>query len=584
VLYDTVVKAENTPETSVGGVLCENLRRVCNARSAVLGVFENSGGETISLREVIMAVDPAQPRGGVRHLPTVRSAPVPPWLSTDLLEEPLHSCAGRDECMLRSLGIPVDEALECHDDHGSCYRLSCGREGQLVAVAMVRLADGMQLYTRDVVETYLSLAGTIIQRNASLRALRESREFYRSLVEATEAGYVVADPCGMVVEANFRFAEIVGAAHPDEVTGTPLSGWVIPADRAKVDQALRRGGLGRTIRDLEVQVKRPDGKQIPIEINGSQIALGRQTCVMALCTDLTRRRIIELQLHQAQKLEAVGQLASGIAHEINTPSQFVGDNIRFLQESFQDVKGVLEMLRSLPRGVREPGQADRTLDELIRTVDEIELDYLMDEVPTAMDQSSEGIQRICHIVQAMKNFSQPAVNTKVQIDLNKAIESTITVARNEWKYVADVTFRPDPDLPPVPCLPGEINQVFLHLVMNAAQAIGEIVKEGDSKGSIVIETHLRGNCVEVRVTDNGPGIPPEHQSKVLDPFFTTKEVGKGTGQGLAVSRAIVAREHNGTLTFESEPGVETTFIVRLPLQADAPPTISEVFPEETKHE
>jgi PAS domain S-box-containing protein len=435
-----------------------------------------------------------------------------------------------------------------------------------------------------VVETYLSLAGTIIQRNASLRTLRESREFYRSLIEATEAGYVVIDPCGLIIETNNRFVEIMGVAQSGEVVGTPLSRWVVPSDRAKINQLIQGSGEGQPIRDLEVKVTRPDGKHVPIEINGSRIMLNGQTCVMALCTDLTRRRIIESQLHQAQKLEAVGQLASGIAHEINTPSQFVGDNIRFLQESFEDVRGVLELLRELPRGPREPGQAEGVLDALIAAVDDIELDYLMEEVPSAMAQSGEGMQRISHIVQAMKNFSQPAVNTKVQIDLNKAIESTITVARNEWKYVAEVTFRPDPDLPPVPCLPGEINQVFLHLVMNAAQAIGEVVRERDPKGSIVIETHRRDNYVEIRVSDDGPGIPPEHHSKVLEPFFTTKEVGKGTGQGLAVSRAIVTREHHGVLTFHSEPGMGTTFIVRLPLEADAPPTISEVFPEETIHE
>jgi PAS domain S-box-containing protein len=414
------------------------------------------------------------------------------------------------------------------------------------------------------------------------RALSESREFSRGLIEASEAGYLVTDPEGTVVEANERFVEMVGAGRLDRLLGTHLEEWVSPADRPALGRAVR-GECG-PVRNLEVQVRRPDGKHVPMEINGSRVELGGRCCMLALCTDLTRRRIIESQLHQAQKLEAVGQLASGIAHEINTPSQFVGDNIRFLEESFQDVKDVLEMLNALPRGSREPGQADRIVDALVRAVENVELEYLLEEVPAAMSQSAEGIQRISHIVQAMKNFSQPAVNTKVQIDLNKAIESTITVARNEWKYVADVTFRPEADLPPVPCLPGEINQVFLHLVMNAAQAIGEVVSEGDPKGTIVIETRRRGKWVEVRVSDDGPGIPPEHRNKVLEPFFTTKEVGKGTGQGLAVSRAIVAREHGGTLTFETEPGVGTTFIVRLPLEADAPPTISEVFPEETSHE
>jgi PAS domain S-box-containing protein len=584
VLYDTLVAIEDVPEEQVSDVLCESLRQVCRAERAVLVIFNDRDGETVSLREAVLAVGHDRHEQTVRPLQTIREAPIPPWVSEDLSRESLRRCQTCDDCPLRSLGIPIDSQVECDERHESCYRLSCVREGQLVAVALVHMADESQLQTRDVVETYLSLAGTIIQRNVSLQTLRESREFYRSLVEATEGGHIVTDPSGLVIEANPRFAEMVGVTETGELIGRPLSRWVVSSDRDKISRALQGENRQRRIRGLEVQLQRPDGKHVPIEINGTQIALHGSMCVMALCTDLTRRRTIESQLHQAQKLEAVGQLASGIAHEINTPCQFVGDNIRFLEEGFQEVKGVLEMLNSLPRGPRQPGQAERILDELIHALDEIEMDYLLREVPTAMAQSTEGMQRISHIVQAMKNFSQPTLNTKVKIDLNKAIESTITVARNEWRYVADVVFRPDHDLPPVPCLPGEINQVFLHLVMNAAQAIGEVVQEGQPKGSIVIETHLRDRCVEVRVSDDGPGIAPEHQDKVLDPFFTTKEVGKGTGQGLAVSRSIITGEHHGTLTFETQPGVGTTFIVRLPLEADAPPTLSEVFPEETSHE
>jgi signal transduction histidine kinase len=185
----------------------------------------------------------------------------------------------------------------------------------------------------------------------------------------------------------------------------------------------------------------------------------------------------------------------------------------------------------------------------------------------AIQQSLEGLERVATIVGAMKEFSHPGGEDKVAINLNKAIESTITVARNEWKYVAEVVTDFDPDLPVIPCLAGEINQVILNLVVNAAHAIGEVVKEGDGpKGIITISTRHVHPWAEIRVQDTGPGIPEDIRERIFNPFFTTKDIGAGTGQGLAITHAVVVEKHSGTITLETEVGRGTTFIVRLPIE------------------
>ncbi|MGD9128004.1 MAG: HAMP domain-containing sensor histidine kinase, partial [Planctomycetia bacterium] len=191
------------------------------------------------------------------------------------------------------------------------------------------------------------------------------------------------------------------------------------------------------------------------------------------------------------------------------------------------------------------------------------------ETPKAIQQSIEGVDKVAEIVRAMKEFSHPGSDKKQSIDLNRAIESTLTVSRSEWKYAGEVVTKFDPDLPLVPCFPNEFNQVILNLIVNAAQAILEGADESSTpQGTITISTTHENDWVEVRIQDTGTGIPEEIRSKVFDHFFTTKGVGKGTGQGLAIAYSIIVEKHGGTINFESEVGEGTTFIVRLPLAMD----------------
>jgi signal transduction histidine kinase len=271
---------------------------------------------------------------------------------------------------------------------------------------------------------------------------------------------------------------------------------------------------------------------------------------------LREQAATQIQLVQAQKLESIGQLAAGIAHEINTPTQFIGDNLRFLEDAFGELMPML---------------AQRRLSSASAAAGKVELEYLVDEIPKAIAQSLEGVERVANIVRSMKEFSHPGTDEMQPVDLNKALECTLTVCRNEWKYVADVVTDFDPRLPPVDCLPGACNQVFLNLIINAAHAIAD--KQGDNsaeKGTITVSTRADGEWAEVRVSDTGTGIAEEHRTKVFDPFFTTKEVGRGTGQGLAIARSVIVDKHRGTLSFDTEVGRGTTFIVRLPRVAAGP--------------
>jgi PAS domain S-box-containing protein len=293
---------------------------------------------------------------------------------------------------------------------------------------------------------------------------------------------------------------------------------------------------------------------------------------LVLGSDVTEHKILEDQLRQAQKLEAIGQLAAGIAHEINTPTQYVGDNARFLQDAFRDLGGLLDGVVRLRTAVAQHQPiGPEALEELGREADRADIGFLQAEIPLAIAQTLEGVQRVSRIVRAMKEFSHPS-EAKVAVDLNRAIETTMIVAQNELKYVADTGTNLDPQMPLVPCLPGEVNQVILNLLINAAHAIADVVRgQPGAKGLITVSTHRVDDWAEIRIADTGTGIPEAAQRRVFDPFFTTKEVGRGTGQGLALAHAVIVKKHRGHIWFETAIGRGTTFFVRLPLVAEPEP-------------
>jgi signal transduction histidine kinase len=282
---------------------------------------------------------------------------------------------------------------------------------------------------------------------------------------------------------------------------------------------------------------------------------------------LDELKLTQARLLQANKLESVGRLAAGIAHEINTPVQFVGSNIDFLTEAFTDVGDLLETVKEQMIALDQGTPADQVSQAVRVRMEQMEWSYLAEEIPIAIEQSRDGVKRISSIVQAMKEFSHPSGKEMVLCDINAIIQRTITVASNEWKYWANMQTDLEPDLPNILCHSDELGQVILNILINATHALEEKMKTtGESeKGTINVSTRLDGRDVEIRITDNGCGIPPHIRENIFEPFFTTKTVGKGTGQGLAIAHDVITGKHGGTLSFDSEQEQGTVFIIRLPL-------------------
>jgi two-component system, NtrC family, sensor kinase len=281
--------------------------------------------------------------------------------------------------------------------------------------------------------------------------------------------------------------------------------------------------------------------------------------------DITQQKQLESELQQAQKLESIGRLAAGIAHEINTPVQFVRDSVQFVRDSIPQLMAVIDGHRKASTAAAAGEPTLELARAAIATEADADMTYLAEQVPDALERALDGLMRIATIVGAMKVYAHPRKD-RCAIDLNESITSTLAIARGEYKYVADLETE-FAQLPLVTCFAGELNQVVLNLVINAAHAIGDAVAGTSRRGRITVTTRRDGNDVVVAVADTGTGIPPAVRARVFEPFFTTKDVGKGTGQGLSHAHSVIVDRHGGNLTFDTEVGVGTTFHVRIPIGA-----------------
>jgi PAS domain S-box-containing protein len=400
-------------------------------------------------------------------------------------------------------------------------------------------------------------------KNQAEQAARERAE----ILATVEAFFICVNDEGAVTAWTPR-AETIFSISLGEALGRSFT--TLPIQWSWEELLVAMGKAGDTIKSVRVDKIRlalPNGKEVFLKMTVSPICDDRGVTYIFMGEDISDRLVLEHELVQAQKLESIGHLAAGIAHEINTPTQFVGDNVRFLSDSFSDIGLVLEQYQRLLDAAKTGGCPEALIESCEAANRGADLAYLLAEIPKAIEQSAEGIDRVATIVRAMKEFAHPGNTEKAAVNLNKAIESTVTVARNEWKYVANLHTDLDPSLPLVPCLVGEFNQVVLNMIVNATHAIADAVKGAGGKGTITIGTSHVGDFVEVRIADTGMGIPESIRHKIFDPFFTTKEVGKGTGQGLAIARSVVVDKHGGTIAVDSAVGKGTTFLIRLPLNS-----------------
>jgi two-component system, NtrC family, sensor kinase len=423
----------------------------------------------------------------------------------------------------------------------------------------------------------IDLEKMVVARTAQMV---QEQEKFRSIFENSPDGIYQITPQGGFLAANPALAGIYGYASPEELIAqlkdVQSQLYVEPK---RLSEFRRRLEQERIVRGFESEIRCKDGSTRWVSETACKATKldGTPLYYQGFVVDITaqkqarqERNLMEAHLRQAQKLESVGQLAAGIAHEINTPIQYIGDNIRFVLESFDELGVLLAECQKLATAV----QSNSATAEMLGAVESIsrkaDLEYLGREIPAAARQSLEGVKHVAKIVHAMKEFSHPGSTEKVPVDLNHAIETTLTVARNEWKYIAEAVAELAPDLPPVPGLPGELNQVILNLIVNAAHAIGDVVKNVEgTKGTIKVVTRQAGPWAEILIFDTGGGIPEEIRHRIFEPFFTTKEVGRGTGQGLAIARSTVVKKHGGELFFESVVGKGTTFTVRLPISPPA---------------
>ncbi|HEX2866238.1 MAG TPA: PAS domain S-box protein [Ignavibacteriales bacterium] len=295
-------------------------------------------------------------------------------------------------------------------------------------------------------------------------------------------------------------------------------------------------------------------------------SLGSVSGFVYVLRDITEQIKLERQLNLAQKMESLGQLVSGIAHEINTPMQYIGDNNSFLMESFETLKRFIEEINE--EISRQDGIC--SLKEfLMEKRFDFEIGYLLNEIPAALEQTLNGIERVNGIISALKDFAHPGGKAKTLSNINRGIEVTVAISKNEWKYAAEMVNLLDPELPLVYCSLDEINQVILNLIINAVHAVQEkIGKNPEEKGVIKIATRSSGEIVEITVEDSGCGIKEENLTRIFDPFFTTKPVGMGTGQGLSIAHNIIVNKHKGEIFAESIRGKGTKFTIRLKAQGN----------------
>jgi signal transduction histidine kinase len=419
--------------------------------------------------------------------------------------------------------------------------------GRLLA-AEIEAAEGVRP-DLSAVEQWRLLAAhvdNLLQRRAGLEVLLNDL-FAIAVPQAVEAEHAVADAAyasSAAVAARYRVALFVVA-----VLLLAFSAW-------KVAQV---GGYVKLIESANETLEERVAERTK-ELSGANAALQKE---------ILERAGVEAQLRLAQKLESIGQLSAGIAHEINTPVQYVSDNLSFMATSWQEIQPLIDDYSESLKGEA----LDSTLARRLEIWNRADMDFIRVELPVALEASSTGLKTISRIVRAMKEFSHPGSEGLQPADINRAIETTVTVAGNEWKYVAEVHMELGA-LPSVLCNVSSFNQVILNLIVNAAQAIGQHLKPG-ATGNIWIKTQRLPEQVEIRMEDDGPGVPEAIRNKIFDPFFTTKEVGKGTGQGLSIAYRVVCQQHGGTLTVEPRAGGGACFVIRLPVAAiGEEPTVS----------
>lgn len=398
------------------------------------------------------------------------------------------------------------------------------------------------------------------------KQLRESEEKYRTLVETMNEGILVINKDHFVTYINQKICALLGRSR-DEIIGRNFENFLHPDSKHDFvrQQLLRKEGYSDSYEFILVN---KDGEKVFVLSSPTPLIDERLNYngSYEVITNISNLKLIEHQLIHSQKMETIGVMAAGLAHEINTPLQYAIGNSTFVKETIDKLVQFITSIRDLMHDMAPAKLAanPRAIDDII---DAFDVDFITKEIPPAINECLEGLNRIAAIVLSVKKFAHPDSDEFRPINVNEEITTTINISRNEWKYVADMECRFDENLPPLSCIASDFNQVILNLIINASHAVQEKYNETAQKGTIRITTSMDKHDLVVSVSDNGTGIPVRVQNKIFNPFFTTKDVGKGTGMGLAIVLKIIEK-HKGKIWFESEEGKGTTFHVRFPLGND----------------
>lgn len=422
-----------------------------------------------------------------------------------------------------------------------------------------------------VLKAKLRVAQQLFRMQSSLKVAFEENQ---RLVASIPSALIILGETGKVVRWNAR-AQNIFMLSITHVLGKTLPECGITWDWKRITDSMAESvesGEPAEIANLEFSTQKKRGV-LDLSVSTLRTPTHTKSGFLILGTDVSERRKMELQLRQSQRLESIGHLAAGVAHEINTPTQYITDNVTFLRQAYGDITRLLNNFNTLMITAKKESFHPNLQETIDNCLTEIDFEQLKDEIPSAIDQSLNGLERITEIVRAMRTFSHPGGREKQASNINEALESTLTVSKNTWKYVADVNTSFAQNLPLLHCFPSDLNQVFLNLIVNATDAIKDVVGETPTnKGTITIVTEkiapdrdgMHG-WIQISISDTGIGIPNEMHHRLFEPFFTTKPVGKGTGQGLAIAYNVIVEKHNGDISFKSQQGKGTTFKIKLPL-------------------
>lgn len=404
--------------------------------------------------------------------------------------------------------------------------------------------------------TYIGKTNWLIKQK--MNDLTDQTVRLNTVLDSATSAIITINNLGTIISFNLAAEQIFGYS-AREMIGQNIKS-LMPESVAAVHddylQSYRETQESSIIgQRREIDARRKNRDIFPAMLRVNPMIINGETFFSGFIDDITETKMLAAQLMQAQKLEAIGQLASGIAHEINTPIQYIGDNLSALQDNFSEILACQTKLYEM---------ADINLKtELDKLIEQHDLEFILEDSPKAIKQAKEGVDRVAEIVRAMKSFSHiDSSQGKQNADLHECLKNALTISRNSYKNIAEISTEFADDISHIECFPSELNQVFLNLIINAAHAIEE---KQNGIGLIKVKTRKLDNIVEISIQDNGAGIDPAIQQKVFNIFFTTKEVGKGTGQGLSLSHNIVVERHHGKLFFESTKDIGTTFFIQLPI-------------------